>query len=919
MKYYNLTPVEIFERLNTNEKGLSSSQAKIRLDKVGKNLIRKEKKVPIIFRVAASFFDLMILILLVAALISYLLGSKRDAQIILGIVILNTLIGFSQEYKAEKIIEALKKIIPAKAKVKRDGQIKEILAQEVVPGDIIILEPGANVPADARIIESNNLKVNEFTITGESFASKKVSQVIDRTKLALTDIDNMVFMGTQIESGEGVGVVTATGMQTEFGQIAHYAQETKREKSPLQKELWRAGKFVLKLTLVALIIFLIITILTTRNFGQSLVFSIALSLGAVPEGLPATVSIALALAIQRMVKQKAVIKKLSAVETLGCTNVICTDKTGTLTKNEMTIQKIWLDQELITVSGIGYEPVGRFYAPDELKIKDFKKYELFFRTGVLCNNAQLLDEQGKNWRILGDSTEGSLLVLARKAGFSEKKICQKFKKIAEIPFDPARKMMTVVAKGQKEKPIAYIKGAPKVILGRSSKIWLDGEIEELTDLEKKKILEKINYLARDALRVLALAYRPNLPKIKKYESHEIENDLIFLGLVGMMDPPRPEVREAITICKTAGIKVIMITGDYGITAEAVARQIGLVKGYPRIITGTELNNMSDEELKEELTYSEIIFARASPENKLRIVSALKEMGQVVAVTGDGVNDAPALKKADIGVAMGQVGIDVAKESSEMVLMDDNFATIVNAVREGRIVYDNMKKFIFYIFSSNLGEITVVIFGILLQLPLPLMAVQILAIDLGTDVLPSLSLGVEPGEPGVMKRPPRNINEKLISRSMIGRLIFVGLIMGAGGVIAFLSALLHHGWDWGGHLVIGDPIYRQATAVTYTTLVLSQVANVFCSRSETNSLFKIGFFSNLWLIGAVAISLGMLFALTNVPFLQDSFHTASFDREFWLYAALTGIVLFIAEEIRKIIVRVRSVELRIKIAKPKPVS
>lgn len=903
MLYYNLEASEVVKELNTSAKqGLSQNEAKARLKKFGLNQITEKKEMPIIFRFFSYFTDLMAIILIAAAVISFLVGSRRDGFVILGIVFLNAVIGFFQEYRAEKAIEALKKLVPKKALVIRDGRKQEILSEEVVPGDILVLQEGEDIAADSRVIEEFEIQTNDFSLTGESLPQKKSADVIYKKNLPITDITNMVFMGTQMSSGNGLAVVVLTGMGTEFGKIAQFTQEVKEEPSPLQKELFQTGKIVTRLALIVAIGVFLINFFLKRGFSESLIFAIGISVAVVPEGLPATVSVALALGTQRMAKRKALIRKLSAVETLGSTTVICTDKTGTLTKNEMTVKEIWFENKEIHVEGVGYDPTGEFILGVKvLEKKDFNKLLPLFYTGILCNDAEL--RQDKRWFIFGDPTEGSLLVLAQKAGLVPQKIQENNKRIFEFSFSSERKRMTVICRDQKGRIKAYSKGSPELILERSSYILVDGKVQNLTSNQKKEILTKIDSYANEALRVLAFAYRDlDQENFSEADEEKIEKDLVFLGLTGIIDPPREEVFQAIKDCQKAKIKVIMITGDYELTAKAIAKRIGLEDSY-EVITGEQLNQISDSQVLD-LLKKGAIFARTDPEHKLRIVSLLKEKGEVVAVTGDGVNDAPALKKADIGVAMGITGTDVSREASEMVLLDDSFASIVAAIKEGREVYDNLKKFVYYIFSSNMTELFTVVFGMILNLPFPIIAIQILAIDLGTDVLPSLALAVDPPEEEVMTRPPRDQKERLLNKKMLGRLFFVGIWVGLGAVLAFLFIITKNGWFWGKELAKFNPLYLKATALTYTCLVLSQVVNVFHSRDVKRSIFKMNPLANKYLVLSILGSLTLLWSFLNIPLFQGFLHTKPLGKLEISLALGVALSFLFAEEIRKFFARKR---------------
>jgi len=851
MNYYQKPISQILNELNTSAEGFSDSEALLRLKKYGLNQLKKVKKRPLILKFFAQFFDLLAVILIIIGILAIFTEEPRDSLIIFSIVFINAIIGFVQEYKAERILSAFKKHIPSFAKVIREGKLKRILSAHVVPGDILVVESGDAICADARLIEAFNLKTNDFALTGESEPQPKRVYQIKETK-SLTDIDNMIFMGTSVAEGEAKAVVVETGMETAFGKIAKETQATKEELTPLQKELRHTGKTVAKIATLVAVLILFVMYFIRRDLKESMLFAIAAGAAMVPEGLPAAISIALSLGAQRMLKKRALVKKLLHVESLGSVTTICTDKTGTLTTGEMTVIESWIKNTSI---------------------------DLLNRTMVLCNNASLAEKP------LGNPLEIALLKYAQKKRVQVDKIRREYQRVFEIPFSSKRKMMSVVCQEGKHY-IAYVKGAPLEILERC----------KLKKEEKEEIIQENDRLANAGLRVLAFAYK-DLGTKRQFQKEIIEQNLKFIGLVGIEDPPREGVKEAIALCKKAQIKVIMVTGDYGLTALAIAKQIGLYSKATKVITGEEMHRMDDEKLKEFLVDG-MIFARIDPSQKFRIVENLKEKGEVVAVTGDGVNDAPALVAADIGVAMGRIGTDVAKEAADMVLLDDHFATIVKAIKEGRTIFDNAKKIIFYVFSSNAGELLVPIFGLFLGLPLPLLAIQMLAIDLGTDVFPSLALGVEKEEPFIMTRPPRPATERMMNIGMLFRLLFVGLIMGTLAFLVYLISLFEGGWRWGELLNLNAPLYLSATASAYATLVLCQVANAFSCRSPKFSLFKIGIWTNPYLLYAELISSLMLFGVVYFPPLQKIFRTDAPSPLSWVLIILSFFIFLFLSEWRK---------------------
>ncbi|MFA6521465.1 MAG: cation-transporting P-type ATPase, partial [Candidatus Gracilibacteria bacterium] len=714
-----------------------------------------------------------------------------------------------------------------------------------------------------------------------------------------------------------------------FGKIAALTTDTKKDLSPLQKELSHIGVFVGKLTLIiSLVLFLIGIFVQGRGIIDTLLFAVAVAVAAVPEGLPATITVALALGVQRMAKKNAIVKQLSSVETLGSTTVICSDKTGTLTKNEMTVQEIIMDKFDVIVRGVGYEPEGSFSIHHnvasnngtyfEYEKKDlpglgtknpvfYKHLELLLRTISICNTARITkDENDSRWQILGDPTEGSLITVAEKAGFSTDHIRHKYKKVLELPFDSARKRMSVVAQEKETNEIVgYTKGAPDSILPLCSHTLEDGKIVILTDQKKKEILKRNEILANRALRTIGVAYKKLTGDVNhKYSEEEVESDMVFLGLTAMMDPPREDVKEAVKLTHKAGIRVFIITGDHGLTAHAVAKELGLVKSYGvNIITGEELNKMSDAKLKEAIARGqETIFARVSPEHKLRVVEALKSNGEVVAVTGDGVNDAPALKRADIGVAMGITGTDVSKEAANMVLTDDSFGTIVSAIAEGRTIYENMKKFIYFIFSANIGELLAIFFTIMLKLPAPLTAVLILIVNTLTDVFPSLALGVEPVERGVLERAPRKPDSKIMESSFVKRYVTVGVFIGLVTTATFVGNLLLKGWHFGQGVEIDSGLYMQSATMAFVVLTFLQMVHSMLCRSHTESIFRMNFFGNMYLIGAILFSTIMTIVIVQVPVISQFLKTTPLSLKEWLILIAISFSILIFEETRKFFTR-----------------
>jgi P-type Ca2+ transporter type 2C len=920
VEVWRLPDEQVYVELGSSPAGLAEDEAFKRLQTHGRNVLPAKVSRPIIYRLLDQFTSLFAIMLEVAALLVFVAamlstGSSRQDNInvtiaIIGVVLLNGVIGFFQEYRAEKATEALQKLVPANAKAVRDGEVTIVAAADLVPGDIIVLEEGDAISADARVIRQFELSTNNIALTGESDAVRKTADPIFEEELAVINMPNLVFMGTSVASGTGRAIIFNTGLETEFGRIFSLTAGVSEEKSPLLKEIDRMARTV-SFIAVACGVLLFILALAVFHFGavNALLFALGVMVALVPEGLPATMSVALAIGVQRMAKVKALIKKLASVETLGCTNVICTDKTGTLTKAEMTVKALYVAGAEIEVTGAGYEPLGGFVIDgaelDEAEAK--ARLERMMRAMTFCNDAKVLppaDDQG--WRVIGDPTEGCLLVAAEKAGFALQTELIERPKIYELPFESVRKRMSVVhVEGDGQK--AYVKGAPSETLTRCTRVRLDGDVVAMTDELRERITAQNDDMSRQALRVLAVCERDLPSGITDYTPDTVETDLTFLGLVGMIDPPRPEVSAAVEHALTAGIRIIMVTGDYGLTAEAIARRIGIVRGdrNVRVVTGVDLENMTTDDLKAELQKpQDVLFARVAPEHKMQVVSALKELGQIVAVTGDGVNDAPALKKADIGVAMGLTGTDVSREAATMILLDDSFASIIKAVEQGRGVYANLKKKVTYLFSHNAGELFPFVFATLAGVHLvPLTALQVLSIDLGSDVLPALALGTEMPEPGVMSLPPRPKKTRLMDSATLKRIAFLGTIQSIGSVIGFLYVLLSHGWRW------GDPswasptsphnlYYREAITMTQAGIVLSQFANGFVCRTERMSVFKVGLFSNKGIVLGELFGLLFMIGISYWAPLQSIFKTGPLSLYDWLILIATAVTLFVAEETRK---------------------
>jgi P-type Ca2+ transporter type 2C len=888
---------EVYRALETRSEGLSQAEAESRLQIYGQNVLTRidRKRLP---DFAANFTHLMAMLLWVGGLIAFIANMPELGVAIWMVNIVNGLFSYWQEHKAEKAVEALAKMMPAHARVVRDGKEFRILAEELVPGDIVLLDEGDRISSDCRLIEAEELKIDQSLLSGESNPARKSTEIV-----VGDEPNNLVFGGTIVTGGTGKAVVYATGMSTRFGKITSLTQTTRSELSPLQIELKNVTRIITLIAIgVGLIFFLLAVLMTGMRPAEGFIFAIGIIVAFVPEGLLPTVTLALAIGVKRMAKRNAIIKKLSVVETLGSTTVICTDKTGTLTQNEMTVTDIFVGGQKLSVTGVGYKPEGIIVGRETVE-EDLRQLLV---AGGLCNDAKLSNESDR-WIALGDPTEAALIAVAEKGGIDIKFEIQRTPRIFELLFDSRRKRMTSVHQSRGT-PIAFIKGSPEEILALCGKILRQGQDIPLDDETKKEILAVCNGYASSGLRVLATAKRILPEKIEK-DPEVIEQELVFIGLFGMTDPPRPRVREAVEKCHSAGVKILMITGDYGLTAESIARKLGIVKSQPFILTGSDLDKMNGQDLKKVLALDELILARLAPDHKLRVVKALQEMGQIVAVTGDGVNDAPALKKAHIGVAMGMAGTDVAKEASDMILVDDNFASIVDAIEEGRAVYANIKKFTSYIFTSNIPEaIPFILFALSGgRIPLALNIMQILAVDLGTDIVPALALGSEPPEPEVMDKPPRSLKEHVITSGMLARSYgFLGVIQS----LAAMSAFYFQYWINGYRGIFFDLpseglLYSSATSMTLAAIVTTQIGNLFAQRTELASFFRTKLFSNRLIWVGIASELAILVCIIYIPLFQQIFKTSSlpfFPNWIFLFALMPSLLL--ADEIRKALIRWR---------------
>jgi len=848
--WHTLTVEEIFERLASGPSGLTADEAAKRLQTHGPNELQARSHISPWSILLEQFKNVLIIILLLATALSAFLGHGVEAIAITAIVLFAVILGFIQEYRAERAIEALRELAAPAATVIRDGREERIPARDLVPGDLILLATGDKVPADARLTEAVNLQTVEAPLTGESAPVEKQSKPLPDSQLPAADQRNMTFAGTAVTYGRGRALIVATGMATEFGKIARMLQDVDTAKTPLQKNLDRIGKSLARAAFAVVFVIVIVGLFRGQPFVEMLIFGVALAVAVVPEALPAVVTISLALGVKRMVRRNALIRRLPAVETLGSTSVICSDKTGTLTKDEMTVRRLYVPGHMIEVSGTGYEPTGVF-SMNGAGATMSTPLAMLLRAAALASDAHVEQKNGAGtWEVKGDPTEGALIVVAAKAGLNKAELDKQFLRVSEIPFTAETKRMTTLHETP-EGIVAYSKGAPEVILRSCTLQLTDAEAEPLDEARRAEVLECARQMAGEALRVLAVAYKPRAAVA------DAEHEMTLLGLVGMIDPPRLEAKAAVRQCEEAGIKVIMITGDHPLTAKAVADELGLSKDG-RIVNGSELEAMDDAQLEREVCSIEVC-ARVSPSHKLRVVTALQNCGQVVAMTGDGVNDAPALKKADIGIAMGITGTDVSKEAAAMTLIDDNFASIVAAVEEGRGIFSNIKKYLMYLLSSNIGEIGLMAGATLAGLPLPLSAVQILYVNLATDGLPALALAVDPPEEGLMHRPPRNPRTGIFTRPVI-------LLMLAGGIWSAIVNLSLFVWA----LTSGRSV-SEAMTMTFVSLVLIQFFKAYNFRSDRASVLHQPF-ANKWLNLAIVWELVMLGLILYVPLLERTFGT-----------------------------------------------
>ena len=876
--WHTLTGEEALIQLRSDSvHGLRGSEARSRLQEIGLNALQEANKTSWWSIFFSQFQDFMVLVLVGATIVSFFLGEVGDAITIVAIVVMNAILGFVQEYRAEQSVETLKALTAPEARVIREGQLITVAAEDLVPGDILILEAGDRVSADCRLVTVTDLQTDESPLTGESHAVTKNTEPLPRPDIPVADRRNMVYMGTAVARGRGIALVVETGMRTEMGNIANLIRHAVEDQTPLQKRLDHLGKILVYLSLLIVGVVVVTGLFRGEPLYQMFLTGVSLAVAAIPEGLPAIVTIALALGVQRMIKAHAIVRRLPAVETLGCTTVICTDKTGTLTKNQMTVTKIWADNEFVDLD---HDLPGA--------INDSSTVLKLLGASVFCNNARI--DAGDPYnpvKVKGDPTEIALLWGAISCGLNPEHLLREEVRYQEIPFESDRQRMAVMTVDGHMHHTIYVKGAPDVVLDLCRYTEDRGKLVPLTRALREKIRSINEDMADRALRVLAVAYRMasgNEPK------EHWEKDLILLGLIGMMDPPRPEAIQAVRDADRAGVRTVMITGDHPNTARAIGEAMGMSVGSREILTGPELDTLTDTDLAQKVTTIRI-FARVSPPHKLRVVQAWKSRGEIVAMTGDGVNDAPALKEADIGVAMGKTGTDVSKEAAAMLLTDDNFATIVRAIEEGRAIYDNIRKFIRYLLSCNVGEVLVMFLAAFLGLPLPLLPIQILFVNLVTDGLPAMALGVDPPGPGVMDRPPRPPQESIFARGLGQKIGFRGFLIGLSTLLVFIWSL--QAWGMG---------LREARTMALATLILSQLFHVFDARAEDRSFLEVGLFSNLWAVGAVVSSIVMLLAVIYFPGLRELFKTDPLGVLDWVLVVLASGFVQLLAALREVVLR-----------------
>ena len=883
---YQGSKEELLAKIDSDPKtGLSTSEASKRLEEYGPNRIESSNKKSLGQKILDQILDPMVILLVVASIISAFTGDTVESIIIIAIVIINAIMSIYQEGQAEDSVAALQKMSSPEATVIRDGKPKKVKADELVPGDIVVLETGDIIPADIRLLDSRNLQIDESSLTGESVAVEKDADAVYNEEVGIGDRENYAFSSSIVTYGHGEGVITATGHDTEIGKIATSLETVEDKETPLQRQLKDLSKkLAILVIIVSIMVFVVGYFRSTMDILDNFMVAVSLAVAAIPEGLTAVVTIVLSIGMNRMVEKKAIVKNLVSVETLGSTTAICSDKTGTLTQNEMTITKVFTDFKEYDVDGSGYAPNGDISLDGE-KIESDSEIELLMTIASLANDANLVEENG-TYGITGDPTEGAMLTFSEKWGINQENLNEAHPRIEEIPFDSDRKMMTTFHKLD-DSFYAMTKGAPDVVIGNSTKIMIDGKLEDFTDEMKEKVLAENTNLAKQALRVMGYAFKPyETLEGEEITTENIERELVFVGLTGMIDPPRPEAKAAVEECHRSGIDVIMITGDYYETALAIAKDLGIASDASQAMQGSELNDKSEEEIRE-IVKIKRIFARVSPQNKVQLVNALQANDEVVAMTGDGVNDAPAIKNADIGISMGITGTDVAKDTADMILVDDNFATIVNAVEEGRVIFSNIKKFVGFLLSCNIAEVLIVFLSILFGLPSPLTPIQLLWLNLVTDAFPALALGVEPAEADIMERDPRDPSEGILSGETGRGVIFQSIAITAAVLLAYVIGLKY----------IFPGNIEGAHTMVFATLITSELLRAFSVRSEKYTLRELGFFSNKSLVKATLLSFVLLLIVMYIPVLRNLFELEVITWQWWIILLLSLIPLIIGE-IRK---------------------
>lgn len=883
---YQGSKKELLDRLNSNPKtGLSSSEVETRLDKYGPNRIESSNKRSLLEKLKDQLVDPMVILLIIASIISAFTGDTVEAIIIIAIVIINAIMSIYQEGQAEDSVAALQKMSSPEATVLRDGKRGKVKADGLVPGDIVILETGDIIPADIRLLDSRNLQIDESSLTGESVAVEKDADAVYDTEVGIGDRSNSAFSSSIVTYGHGEGVITKTGHDTEIGQIATSLDSVADKETPLQRQLKDLSKkLAILVVIVSILVFAVGYFRTGMDLLDNFMVAVSLAVAAIPEGLTAVVTIVLSIGMNRMVEKKAIVKNLVSVETLGSTTAICSDKTGTLTQNEMTITKVFTDFKEFDVEGSGYTPQGDIKLDGET-IKDHDQIKLLMTVASLSNDANLIENNGL-YEITGDPTEGAMLTLAEKWDIVQEDLNEAHPRIDEIPFDSDRKMMTTFHE-MDGTYYAMTKGAPDIMINNSSKIMIDGKLEDFTEDMKRQVLEENTKLAKQALRVMAYSFKPyETLEGEELTTENIEREMVFVGLTGMIDPPRPEARAAVAECHNSGIDVIMITGDYFETALAIAKDLGIAEREDQAMQGSDLNNKSEEEIRE-IVKTKRIFARVSPQNKVQLVNALQANGNIVAMTGDGVNDAPAIKNADIGISMGITGTDVAKDTADMILVDDNFATIVNAVEEGRVIFSNIKKFVGFLLSCNIAEVLIVFLSILFGLPSPLTPIQLLWLNLVTDAFPALALGVEPAEADIMERDPRDPSESILAGETGKNVILQSIAITISVLAAYIIGL---------NYIFPNNIEGAHTMV-FATLITSELLRAFSVRSEKYTLKELGWFSNKNLVKANLLSFALLLLVMYVPPIRRLFELQFITWEWWIIILLSFLPLLIGE-IRK---------------------